>query len=215
MFFTKRLDILKNVCASGPASYLTSAISNSNVDESDAIESPLNVGIENSRRFRALPLYASLLAYGKNGYSLMVERNLRFARSLDTWLRSSQWYDVLSPLPGNYIGENLARDLPETTNVILFSIKPTLLQLASVQDDKMAKVVTAINASRILYLTGTIFQGRSCARIAVSNWRTGLAKQVPLDARLSLGDDESSEDLDLVTGALQTISHDVLSCLEQ
>jgi hypothetical protein len=34
-----------------------------------AIPSPLNCGIENSRRFRALPLYAGLLEQGKTGYT--------------------------------------------------------------------------------------------------------------------------------------------------
>lgn len=32
------------------------------------VPSPLNVGIENSRRFRALPLFASLMELGKEGY---------------------------------------------------------------------------------------------------------------------------------------------------
>jgi hypothetical protein len=32
------------------------------------IPSPLFVNIENSRRFRALPVYASLLSLGKEGY---------------------------------------------------------------------------------------------------------------------------------------------------
>lgn len=33
------------------------------------LPSPLNCGIENSRRFRALPLYAGLLEQGKAGYA--------------------------------------------------------------------------------------------------------------------------------------------------
>lgn len=34
-----------------------------------SLPSPLNCGIENSRRFRALPLYAGLMEQGKTGYA--------------------------------------------------------------------------------------------------------------------------------------------------
>ena len=33
------------------------------------VPNPLYMGIENSRRFRALPLFASLLSLGKEGYT--------------------------------------------------------------------------------------------------------------------------------------------------
>lgn len=35
----------------------------------ELVPSPLYVNIENSRRFRALPLLASLMALGKDGYA--------------------------------------------------------------------------------------------------------------------------------------------------
>ena len=35
----------------------------------ELVPSPLYLGIENSRRFRALPLFASLLSLGKEGYA--------------------------------------------------------------------------------------------------------------------------------------------------
>ena len=175
MYFTKNLNILKNACASGPAAYLTSSIAA--VDTTaKTIESPLNVGIENSRRFRALPLYASLVAYGRVGYSEMILRNINYARSLDAWLRASPWYEVLTPKPAKVIGQNLQENKHETTNIILFSITshvPEKFQNA----DGMQRVVTAINATGSVYLTGTSFQQRACARIAVSNWRVGFGRQ--------------------------------------
>lgn len=172
MFYTKHLPILKDVCASGPAAYLTSA-AQSDENEEECIQSPLHVGIENSRRFRALPLYASLVAYGKQGYAEMIRRNIEFIREIDAWMRLSKWYEVFTPQPANTIGENLAHSKHETTNILLFGITLNVPDRFK-GEFGMRKVVEAINASRSLYITGTTFNGRDCARIAVSNWRTGL-----------------------------------------
>ena len=79
MFYTRSPIALTNIfappVASAPA-YLTAASDSSGIVERaegevihELVPSPLYVGIENSRRFRALPLFASLMSLGKEGYA--------------------------------------------------------------------------------------------------------------------------------------------------
>lgn len=81
LFFTRSAkslpDLLGPVAANTPA-YLASSTSSSAHGSAarpsdgllahDLVPSPLYVSIENSSRFRALPLLASLLSLGKEGY---------------------------------------------------------------------------------------------------------------------------------------------------
>ncbi|KAK6607667.1 pyridoxal-dependent decarboxylase [Botrytis cinerea] len=77
-FFTKSVSILTSVFRNPNAAYLSSGPS--------SIPSPLNIGLENSRRFRALPVYAVLLAYGREGLSEMFARQVRLARGISKFL---------------------------------------------------------------------------------------------------------------------------------
>lgn len=81
LFYTRRQDHLTQIfappTASAPA-YLSAGANStalaSDIDgtsgqvQHELVPSPLYVNIENSRRFRALPLFASLLSLGKEGY---------------------------------------------------------------------------------------------------------------------------------------------------
>ncbi|CCG85014.1 protein of unknown function [Taphrina deformans PYCC 5710] len=195
-FYTKHLPILKNVCASGPAAYLTSSQSTS--QSSESIESPLNIGIENSRRFRAFPLYATLVAYGRAGYADMIHRNLDFARSIDNWLRKSVYFEVLTPQPAEVIGCNLDQGQFETTNIVLFTVRTDSKVPSGYHD--MNDVIAAINSTSALYVTGTVFHGRPAARLAVSNWRTGLARESRTGGNTT--EIQRSEDLGIVLSTL-------------
>lgn len=80
LFFTRSqhhlTQIFSQPAASAPAYLSASAggpiVSDSNGEDGqvqhELVPSPLYVNIENSRRFRALPLFASLLSLGKDGY---------------------------------------------------------------------------------------------------------------------------------------------------
>jgi glutamate/tyrosine decarboxylase-like PLP-dependent enzyme len=62
------------------------------------IPQPLSVGIENSRRFRALPLYMSLLTYGAEGYQELFENNCKFAVRLGEWIEQHPDLELLCPV---------------------------------------------------------------------------------------------------------------------
>lgn len=166
LFFTKsskRHQAIFGPGASAPA-YLSAAVSD--------IPSPLNVGIENSRRFRALPLYCSLVTYGKRGYQEIIRRNIAFARSIEQWLRSaaaSKYYDVLTPAmtPGQ-AGKY------RVLNIVLFAPSRTCGKTGFEGEDGGSEVVRAVNEGGDMYVTATRWKGRSAVRLAVSNHLTGL-----------------------------------------
>lgn len=133
------------------AAYLTAG-----KDDSPSISSPLNIGIENSRRFRALPAYASLLAYGRTGYRNMLQRQTRLTRMIAGWLFDHPEYITL---PEASTKEEL---LDRTYIIVLFSAK----------DEKLNRELAAsINESSKMFVSGTSWQGRQACRIAISNWR--------------------------------------------
>lgn len=160
--------MLQDVCGPGgvtPA-YLTT---------SDAsIPSPLNVGLENSRRFRALPLYCSLLSYGKKGYSENVLRNISFARRIEAWLHQNTKYDVLTPLSTTSGGGGSYKIL----NIVLFAPSSSC-GIAEYQDPSNGgmKLCDVLKKRSVLYTTPTVWKGRSAIRLAVSNWQTGLREE--------------------------------------
>ncbi|GAA5994479.1 hypothetical protein JCM5350_004159 [Sporobolomyces pararoseus] len=138
------------------------------LEESRKLPSPLFMGIENSRRFRALPLYCSLLSLGSKGYKSLIQRQISFARNLESYLRSHSAYQVLTPSPRD-------DDDPyyyKLYNVILF--KPSSLAPTKYLDNSSGDnlLVKALNESREIFVTGTQWRGEKAVRIAVSNWMT-------------------------------------------
>ncbi|KAM3076571.1 hypothetical protein ACMFMG_007377 [Clarireedia jacksonii] len=93
-FLTRSLSTLNSVFQNPNAAYLSSGIS--------SIPSPLNHGLENSRRFRALPVYAVLLAYGRDGLSDMLVRQVRLARSIARFLDAHEGYERVAK--GSWLG---------------------------------------------------------------------------------------------------------------
>ncbi|BCS04628.1 pyridoxal phosphate-dependent decarboxylase family protein [Aspergillus luchuensis] len=120
------------------------------------IPSPLNIGMENSRRFRALPVYASLLAYGQIGYQEMLQKQVRLSRMIAGWIFDHPKYNALPDLSSK---DEL---LDHTYIIVLFSAK---------DDELNSNLTKEINATSKLFVSGTSWQGRPACRIAISNWR--------------------------------------------
>ncbi|KAL1914478.1 uncharacterized protein VTP21DRAFT_8861 [Calcarisporiella thermophila] len=132
------------------AAYLTE-------ESQDQIPQPMNSGVANSRRWRALPAFSTLLAYGRNGYRHIVEENCRFAHRLFEWLRAHpEWYEVLidqCPL-----------------NIVVFCGVPQ--QYRGSEGNK--RLLAAINGGGQVFMSETVWRGRPAIRAAISNWRTTL-----------------------------------------
>ncbi|GAA5847612.1 hypothetical protein JCM9279_005324 [Rhodotorula babjevae] len=167
--------------ATPAASEGSAASSHPRVEASKALKSPLFQNVENSRRFRALPLYASLLSLGRGGYARLVERNVAFARRVEAFLRTHPAYDILTPAPSRS-APSLADDpfAFRILNIVLFapsSLAPERYRVATAANpDPAATFLGAINATNEVFCTGTTWRGRKAVRLAVSNWQTELVE---------------------------------------
>ncbi|RYP47003.1 hypothetical protein DL768_006863 [Monosporascus sp. mg162] len=159
-FFTRKASTLTSVCKNPNAAYLCGGAS-------CAIQSPLDVGLENSRRFRALPVYAALLSEGREGLAAMVARMVRLARAIARVVRDSEHYALLAG--GDHGEEEI--DLEDISVVVLFRAK----------DDALNEVlVDRIRSTGEWYVSGTKWKGQTACRIAVASWRADVEE----DARL-------------------------------
>jgi glutamate/tyrosine decarboxylase-like PLP-dependent enzyme len=156
-YFSKHLDVAKSAFRNEGAVYLTSG------DSSNSIPSPLHIGIENSRRFRTLPLYASLHAYGQSGYVDMLRRQITVARSIALYIAGHPWYELL-PIELQEMAEEgrMGAVLNKIYIIVLFRGK---------QVDFNATLVNEINKTGRIFVAGTEWGGKPATRIAVANWQ--------------------------------------------
>lgn len=151
MFYTRSLSTLQAVCTNPNAAYLSGGGVSS-------IPSPLNSGLENSRRFRALPVYAALLSEGQAGFSRMVTNMTLLSRRIASFIRGSPHYDLLPE--GEWA-------VDEVFIIVLFRARHRALNEA---------LVERINETRQMYVSGTKWRGEKAVRIAVSNWKVDVER---------------------------------------
>ncbi|RKO93954.1 glutamate decarboxylase [Blyttiomyces helicus] len=150
VFFTRHERILRE-CFTTTAAYL--APPDHAYSTSLAPTHPMNRGIESSRRFRALPVYMTLRAYGRAGYAALVERTCAFAKHVGEWIAAQDELELL-----------YAVDLC----IVLFRGKGGRREGA----EGNKALVSAINGGGALYVTGTVWDGVPAIRLAVVNYRT-------------------------------------------
>ncbi|KAK2766276.1 hypothetical protein FQN54_007793 [Arachnomyces sp. PD_36] len=158
-FFCRHKGLAEEVFTNPNAAYLSSG------GDANSIPSPLNIGMENSRRFRALPVYATLMAYGRDGYRDMLERQIRLGRSIVDWIFDDPRYEAL---PAASSKQEL---LDNTFIIVLVRAKD-----ASLNKDLGKK----INATSKMFVSGTSWDGNPACRIAISNWRVDVERDSKL-----------------------------------
>ena len=144
-FFTRHIDRLE-ASLEVAAPYL---------DVAAPVPTYMNRSIENSQRFRALPAWMTLMAYGRSGVAQMVAANCAQASRLSGLLVASENFELLTPT---------------SLNVVAFrGIFPH-----DVERGLSSKLLVEVNKTGDIYLTPGAFDGTSGIRAAFSNWMTSL-----------------------------------------
>lgn len=115
---------------------------------------------ENSRRWRALPAWMTLKAYGREGVRAVVERGCDLAAALGRWIEASGDYELLAPV---------------TLHIVCFA--PRRLPAET--------VLARLAADGRAFLTPGAWQGRKGLRAAFSNFMTMEADLELVQAALS------------------------------
>lgn len=113
----------------------------------------LHLAPENSRRFRALPLWMGLQAYGQEGYASLVERNCEAAHYLGRLIEGDARFRLAAPV---------------RLNVVCFA-------LANGDAAANAGLQQALHRDGTAYLSPSILHGQPILRAAICNWRTTKA----------------------------------------
>ena len=113
-------------------------------------------GPESSRRARSLPIWATLAAYGRDGYRAMVDRHLGLAQRLAALVDTAPELERLAEVP---------------LCVVCFRANPP-----GVADEDLDDLNRALGAAVIadgrFFAGTTLYGGRVALRPAIVNWRT-------------------------------------------
>ena len=110
----------------------------------------LHLTPENSRRFRALPLWMSLLAYGRDGYAELVERNCASAQYLGRLIEADPRFRLAAPV---------------RLNVVCFA-------LTNGDAAAMKNLHERLHNDGTCYVSPSTLDGQPILRAALCNWRT-------------------------------------------
>jgi len=142
MHFTKHLKLQFEVFKNA-APYLNPGFSNDNY---------VHLSPENSQRLRALPTWFSLNAYGKQGYSEIVQRNCALASNMGDKINNSNNFILLSDV---------------VLNGVLFT-----LNIKELTTEVINGFVNKITEDGRIFITPSIYNGTPCLRLSISNWQT-------------------------------------------
>jgi len=113
---------------------------------------------ENSRRARAVAVWATLRAYGRAGYREMVERHVRLARHLAECVDASPELERLAEVP---------------LNIVCFRARPSGLGEQRL-NELNARLGEALRADGRVFVGTTTYAGKTALRPAIVNWRTDI-----------------------------------------
>ncbi|WP_409415450.1 pyridoxal phosphate-dependent decarboxylase family protein [Flavobacterium sp. PS2] len=111
----------------------------------------LNFLPENSRRLKALPVWFSLLAYGKEGYQDIVENSVALALQFDAFITENENFELLAPTRLNNVCFTLSGDHNQ---------------------ERVNSFLSRLNDTGKVFMTPTVYQNRKGIRASFVNWRT-------------------------------------------
>ena len=115
-----------------------------------------NLASEMSRRARAIPVWATLRAYGRDGYRSMVERHLSLAQRVARQVDEANDLERLAEVP---------------LNIVCFRFRPHGVPESEL-DDLNRKLGDMVLEDGRVYFGTTVYEGKVAFRPAIVNWRT-------------------------------------------
>ncbi|HKW58278.1 MAG TPA: aminotransferase class V-fold PLP-dependent enzyme [Candidatus Dormibacteraeota bacterium] len=115
-----------------------------------------NLAAEMSRRARAIPVWATLRAYGREGYREMVERHLALAQRVARQVDAAPDLERLAEVP---------------LNVVCFRFRPSGV-FGSELDELNRRLGAMVLEDGRVYFGTTVYDGKVAFRPAIVNWRT-------------------------------------------
>ena len=115
-----------------------------------------NLGPESSRRARALPIWATLRAYGRQGLRSMIERHHDLALRLDALIQQAPDLESLAPV---------------RLCVVCFRYRPPGMPEDEVERLNQRLGEDLLTDGRV-YAGTTLYRGMTALRPAIVNWRT-------------------------------------------
>ena len=115
------------------------------------------LGPEMSRRARSFATWATLRAYGRNGYRAMIERHLALAQRVGEQVEAASELELLAPVK---------------LNVVCFRLHPPGLDDEVALDELNRRVGAAVIEDGRVYFGTTVYRGHVCFRPAIVNWLT-------------------------------------------
>ena len=114
------------------------------------------LGPESSRRARALPIWATLRAYGREGHRAMIERHLDLAAHLGRLVADAPDLEALAPVQ---------------LCIACFRYRPPGVAEERL-DELNAQLGRELLADGRVYVGTTVYRNRVALRPAIVNWRT-------------------------------------------
>jgi glutamate/tyrosine decarboxylase-like PLP-dependent enzyme len=114
------------------------------------------MGPESSRRARALAVWATLRAYGREGYRAMVERHLALTHRLAAAVEEAPELELLAPA---------------LLNIVCFRYRPPGMDEAELDELNRRLGKAVLEDGRVFFGT-TVYGGDVAFRPAIVNWRT-------------------------------------------
>jgi glutamate/tyrosine decarboxylase-like PLP-dependent enzyme len=114
-------------------------------------------GPESSRRARALPIWATLRAYGREGYQAMVERHLDLAQRMAEQVDAAPDLERLAEVP---------------LCIVCLRYRPAEVANDDRLNDLNRRLGEELLTDGRVYAGTTLYGGRVALRPAITNWRT-------------------------------------------
>jgi glutamate/tyrosine decarboxylase-like PLP-dependent enzyme len=124
----------------------------------EALSRPVfgNLASEMSRRARAIPVWATLRAYGRDGYQAMIERHLELAQRVAEQVDAAPDLERLAEVP---------------LNIVCFRFRPPNVPETELDDLNRRLGAMVLEDGRVYFGT-TEYAGKVAFRPAIVNWRT-------------------------------------------